>query len=126
MKFLLTLTFLLAFTASKAQPVLTAPNVKSPLPPVKYTGDTFVRDTFIGTAMLTDSMIRMVQSGNAFRYEKVQTIIVVDAFLVKEYRFLVRASDGGTDPFDMNQSFHLLTGALIDPRRLMGFKQREK
>jgi len=95
-------------------------------PTVKYSADKYVYDTIPGVAMITDSIIRMVQDGNGFRYEKVMSTIVVDAFLLKQFRFLVRASDGGTEPFDMQQSFHLLTGGRIDPNRIILFKQSEK
>ncbi len=118
--FFIILSFLISYTICTAQSAL------APAPTVKYSGDKFVNDTILGIAMLTDSCIRMVQSGAAFRYEKVLSTVVVDAFMIKEYRFLVRASDGGTDPFDMHQSFHLLTGGLIDPRRIIMFKQAEK
>ena len=90
---------------------------------VKYSGDTFVRDTFPGIAVISDSTIRMIAYGTGFRYEKVLSSIVIDAYMVKEYHYLVRATDGGTEPFDLTQTFHLLTGGLIDPRRLLLFKQ---
>ncbi len=113
------IAFLIVSTITTAQTPSTAPTVK-------YSRDKFLRDTFLGQAMLTDSTIRMVSAGTGFRYEKVLSSIVVDAFMVKEYRFLVRASDGGEEPFDMNQAFFLLTGGRIDPNRIMLFKQFEK
>lgn len=93
---------------------------------VKYSGDTFVRDTFPGIAVISDSTIRMIVYGTGFRYEKVLSSIVIDAYMVKEYRYLVRATDGGTEPFDLTQTFHLLTGGIIDPRRILIFKQHGK
>lgn len=98
----------------------------SETPTVKYSGDKFVLDTIHGQAMLTDSIIQMKQVGSAFQYQKVLSTIVVDAYLVKQYRFLVRAIDGGTEPFDLSQSFHLLTGGLIDPNRILIFKTQDK
>lgn len=112
------LAFLLTTTFSTAQTGTSTT--------VEYSGDKFVNDTIPGMAMITDSIIRMVQVGTGFRYEKVLTGIVVDAYMVKQHRFLVRSSDGGHEPFDLTQSFHLLTGGLIDPKRIMIFKQSPK
>lgn len=111
--FLLTSTITIAQTAA---------------PAVKYSRDTFLLDTLPGQAMITDSIVRMVTAGptGEYRFEQVLSTVVVDAICVKKYRFLVRASDGGTDPFDMAQSFFLLTGGLIDPNRILIFKQYQK
>lgn len=93
-----------------------------------YTRDTFVFDTIPGQAMITDSIVRMVSTGptGQYRFENVLSTIVVDAVMVKEYRFLVKGSDGSTDPFDFAQTFFFLTGGKIDPRRILIFKQDAK
>lgn len=109
---------LMAFGTAQAQTMSTP----------KYSRDTFVHDTIPGYAMLSDSMVRMVEAGpnGQYRFEKVLSTVVVDAYMVKSFRFLVRASDGGTDPFDTSQSFHLLTGGMIDPNRILIFKTKSK
>lgn len=95
---------------------------------LKYRGDTIIMDTIPGLAMLADSSIRMVATGRAgeYRYENVLAPIVVEARMVKQYRYLVRASDGQTEPFDYTQQFYFLSGGLIDPKRLLIFTQNQK
>ena len=117
-KLLLLAAFVFITTTGTAQ----TPNAQS----VKYSGDKYLLDTIPGMAMIADSCIRMVASASGFRYEKVMAPIMVDVLLIKQYRFLVRASDGGTDPFDMTESFHLRTGGLLDPRRVLLFNQFKK
>lgn len=106
----------------------TGTNIVNPLlPTVKYSRDSFLRDTIPGLAVVTDSIIRMVQApAGAYKYEKVMSTVVVSALWVKEFRYLVRASDGGTDPFDSTQRFFFLSGGQIDPNRIIIFKQDPK
>lgn len=93
-----------------------------------YSRDTILRDTFPGMAMVTDSTVRMVSTKRTgeYRYESVLGTVCVEAIMVKEYRYLVKANDGGLDPFDIGQKFFLITGGEIDPKRLFIFKQHEK
>lgn len=93
-----------------------------------YLRDTILRDTFPGLAMVTDSTVRMVSTKipGTYRYEAVLGTVCVEAIMIKDYRYLVRAEDGGLDPFDLGQRFFFLTGGQIDPKRIVIFKQYDK
>jgi len=87
--------------------------------------DYFLRDTIPGMAVVTDSMVRMVYTGQSglYRYQSVLSTIVVDALMVQEYRMVVRGDTGISDPVDLSRRFFFLTGGKLDPKRILLFKQ---
>lgn len=90
--------------------------------PVQVTEKTF-RDTLMGQAVVADSTVRMVDVGGAYQYQKVLSTIVVDSYMVREYMYRVRSDDGSSEgPIEAGNKFYLLTGAQIDPKRIMVFK----
>jgi len=131
----LTTTFIFIFAIFSILGAQTQKNIENPytaqlLPANGFNGshirDSFINDTIPGQAMLTDSIIRMIQVGDLYKYEKVMSTVVVDAVWVKSRRFLVRASDGGVDPFDLTSTYFFITGGTIDPRRILLFKIASK
>ena len=88
-------------------------------------GNYFLRDTIPGMAVVTDSMVRMVYTGQSglYRYQSVLSTIVVDALMVQEYRLVVRGDTGISDPVDLSRRFFFLTGGKLDPKRILLFKQ---
>jgi len=87
--------------------------------------DYFLRDTIPGLAVVTDSMVRMVYTGQSglYKYQSVMSTIVVDALMVQEYRVLVSGPTGEGDPINVSRRFFFLTGGTIDPKRIVLFKQ---
>lgn len=90
-------------------------------------GDTIVRDTMPGLLVVADSCVRMVGAGQPglYRYENVSAPLCVDAFRVLTYRWLVRG-DGTTQPFDLTEKYFLLSGAAIDPKRILLFSEKPR
>ncbi len=124
------ISVLMLANAANAQTSKTADFTALPAVPQKmqYARDTILRDTIPGLAMVTDSTVRMVSTKvpGTYRYESVLSTVCVEAVMIKEFRYLVRANDGGLDPFDLGQRFFFLTGGQIDPKRIVIFKQYEK
>lgn len=92
---------------------------------VKNGNDYVLRDTIPGLAVVTDSMVRMVYTGQSglYKYQSVMSTIVVDALMVQEYRILVSGPTGVGDPREVSRRFFFLTGGTIDPKRIVLFKQ---
>lgn len=122
------LSVLLLANAANAQNSKTSDFTLAVPDKVQYAKDTILRDTIPGLAMVTDSLVRMVSTKRPgeYRYEAVLGTVCLEAIMVKEYRYLVRANDGGLDPFDLGQRFFFLTGGQIDPKRIVIFKQYDK
>ena len=92
---------------------------------VKNGNDYVLRDTIPGLAVVTDSMVRMVYTGQSglYKYQSVMSTICVDALMVQEYRVLVSGATGVGDPREVSRRFFFLTGGTIDPKRIVLFKQ---
>lgn len=117
-------------TASMAQQTKTtfSPTQNISIGKGSFARDTFAFDTIPGVVIYQDSMIRMVagESQGSYRYQNVSSTLVLDAWLIRKYRYLVKAENGGLEPFDLTQSFHFPSGALIDERRILLFKASPK
>jgi len=83
-----------------------------------------LRDTIMGQAVVADSTVRMVDvGGGAYQYQKVLSTIVVDSYMVREYLYRIRSDNGQSEgPIEAGNKFYLLTGAQIDPKKIMVFK----
>lgn len=82
----------------------------------------FVRDTFQGRAVVTDSIWVMRTLGQV---ERVQAPVVLDAVMVKEYAFTTNP-DGSPNPRAYTQRFFDFTGQRIPESRLLLFTQQPK
>ena len=127
-KFVIMAAFLLVAVACHAQQTQSLNN--------KYSRDTTIRDTVPGMVVLADSTLRLVDdsqgryfllhsdptagigSARPLDLKKELGTVVKPAYCVKVYKWLVRASDGGLDPYTVRFDFFYPDGATVDKKVL--------
>ena len=116
--FAILLSFTVPLSAQLAEQDLTLA-IPDPIPFIEKS----LRDTLMGQAVVADSTVRMVDVGGAYQYQKVMSTIVVDSYMVREYFYRVRSDNGAAEgPIEAGNKFYLITGAQIDPKKIMVFK----